>query len=41
MTIAVVLVVVHTFYSCLKITFVDDLAHLGKKYTLLYYLFVY
>jgi hypothetical protein len=35
------LVVVHTFYSCLKLTFVDDLAHLGEKYTVLRYLFVF
>jgi hypothetical protein len=36
-----VLVVVHTFYSCLKLTFVDDLAHLDEKYTVLHYLFVF
>jgi hypothetical protein len=34
-------VVVHTFSSCLKLTFVDDLAHLGEKYTVLRYLFVF
>jgi hypothetical protein len=37
MTIAGVLVVVHTFYSCLKLTFVDDLAYLGEKYTVWHY----
>jgi hypothetical protein len=36
MTIAGVLAVAHTFYSCLKLTFVDDLDHLGEKYTVLH-----
>jgi hypothetical protein len=41
MTIAGVLVVGHTFYNWLKLTFVDDLAHLGEKYTVWHYLFVF